>query len=392
MSDIADLEELLDAGPNAPPSPPRGSSADHLTNKRSTNLTGWSPRLNPDSSAETSAAEMLPSISLGAASLAVGGDGTKSNSLSSSSATMRTTHDTTTNTNANSVLGTSFKSATLGLATADPAAETKAVTAAEKKALKQAEKKARAAAFVAANPNKVKGAKGKKPKLTKAERRAKQEAQRAAKAANTSKGKGGTTKGSSSTSNETKPSSSSSSSSSTTTSSNSGDPGTANSPTLSTSNSLFSHLSPYQSTLLPKRTSRFSSRDNVHPSFARVGLKFAQGLIVGGNNRCVALLEAVKDVIADYSPPPNSSLSRTLNDHLKPMIHYVVSVPFFCVCLDVFKCFQMFSNISFLSKCPGNLMPIVGCFFPSISGTMPTLVNINGQWHSFHQTIDFLHP
>jgi hypothetical protein len=305
---------------------------------------------------------------------------------------MRTTNDT--NTNANSVLGTSFKSATLGLATADPAAETKAVTAAEKKALKQAEKKARAAAFVAANPNKVKGAKGKKPKLTKAERRAKQEAQRAAKAANTSKGKGGTTKGSSSTSNETKPSSSSSSSS--TTSSNSGDPGTANSPTLSTSNSLFSHLSPYQSTLLPKRTSRFSSRDNVHPSFARVGLKFAQGLIVGGNNRCVALLEAVKDVIADYSPPPNSSLSRTLNDHLKPMIHYVVSVPFF---LCVFGCFQMFSDVfrcfqisvSF-SKCPGNLMPIVGCFFPSISGTMPTLVNINGQWHSFHQTIDFLHP
>ena len=386
MSDIADLEELLDAGPNAPPSPPRGSSADHLTNKRSTNLTGWSPRLNPDSSAETSAAEMLPSISLGAASLAVGGDGTKSNSLSSSSATMRTTHDTTTNTNANSVLGTSFKSATLGLATANPAAETKAVTAAEKKALKQAEKKARAAAFVAANPNKVKGAKGKKPKLTKAERRAKQEAQRAAKAANTSKGKGGTTKGSSSTSNETKPSSSSSSSS-TTTSSNSGDPGTANSPTLSTSNSLFSHLSPYQSTLLPKRTSRFSSRDNVHPSFARVGLKFAQGLIVGGNNRCVALLEAVKDVIADYSPPPNSSLSRTLNDHLKPMIHYVVSVPFFCVCLDVFRCFPMFSNVSFQMSSFQLLF-----YFPSISGTMPTLVNINGQWHSFHQTIDFLHP
>ena len=45
---------------------------------------------------------------------------------------------------------------------------------------------------------------------------------------------------------------------------------------------------------------------------------------MGGNSRCVALLEAVKDVIADYIPPPNSSLSRTLNDHLKPMIHYLV--------------------------------------------------------------------
>jgi translation initiation factor eIF-2B subunit delta len=75
---------------------------------------------------------------------------------------------------------------------------------------------------------------------------------------------------------------------------------------------------------MPQRPGRFSTRDTVHPSFARIGLKFSQGLIVGGNNRCLALLNACKDVISDYQPPPQTSLTRTLNNHLKPMIDYIV--------------------------------------------------------------------
>ena len=326
FDDVRDLEEMLDAGPNAPPSPPRGSSADLLAHQRST-LAGWSPRITAE---ETSAGDLPPSLSLGAASLAIGTNATNSGPVTSSSngSVPFSTPSASTAPPPPSIKASvtppqsinttkSTKSTTSTTSTSISDNTTPTMTAKDKKA---AEKKARAAAYAAANPNK--GKKEKKPKLSKAERRAKQESQRAAK-----EGKTGTNKKDSKSPSNRRPSISKTSESKKETSSDSNDPGNAsqmNSRSTSKASDLFSHLPLYQRSTIPKRSGRFSSRDNVHPSFARIGLMMTKGEIVGGNNRCVALLEACKDVITDYQPPPNSSLPRTLNGHLKPMIAYLV--------------------------------------------------------------------
>ena len=311
-SEIRDLEELLDASPNAPPSPPRGNSADLLAHQHAT-LAGWSPRIT---AVEESSESVPPSFDLGAASLAMGTDdgGGSSDQISLPLAAPPSAPSTTTTT-------TPPTSST----TAPP------ISAKEKKL---AEKKARAEAFAKANPNKVKNAKTKKPKLSKAERRALQEKQREAKEKKANKGKSpsreaemkksGGSSGASPNSSDPSSSRTMSGASSSSTSSSSSSSSTFSSTSSSKATGLFSHLPPYQRTHMPKRLGRFSTRDNVHPSFARIGLKFSQGQIVGGNNRCVALLHACKDVITDYQPPPQTSLTRTLNNHLKPMIDYIV--------------------------------------------------------------------
>jgi hypothetical protein len=45
-------------------------------------------------------------------------------------------------------------------------------------------------------------------------------------------------------------------------------------------------------------------KDDIHPSFLRLGLQYANGSIVGTTARCVALLQACRELIADYSTPP----------------------------------------------------------------------------------------
>ena len=53
------------------------------------------------------------------------------------------------------------------------------------------------------------------------------------------------------------------------------------------------------------------------------GLQYAEGTVSGSNARCVALLNAFKDVIHDYTTPINTELSRDLTDKLKPQITFL---------------------------------------------------------------------
>jgi hypothetical protein len=63
---------------------------------------------------------------------------------------------------------------------------------------------------------------------------------------------------------------------------------------------------------------------NVHPAIVQLGLRYADGSIVGGNARCVALLHALAQVVRDYSTPEGKSLSRDLTAHLNTMIAFLV--------------------------------------------------------------------
>ncbi|XP_051952562.1 translation initiation factor eIF-2B subunit delta-like isoform X2 [Xyrauchen texanus] len=86
--------------------------------------------------------------------------------------------------------------------------------------------------------------------------------------------------------------------------------------------SLFSHLHQYSRKAPP--TQQISVPATViHPSIVRLGLQYSQGIIAGSNARSVALLHAFKQVIQDYTTPPNEELSRDLVNKLSPYISFL---------------------------------------------------------------------
>lgn len=62
---------------------------------------------------------------------------------------------------------------------------------------------------------------------------------------------------------------------------------------------------------------------NIHPAVIKLGLQYASGIISGSNARAVALMEAFKRVISDYSTPEHKELSRDLEASLKPCINFL---------------------------------------------------------------------
>ncbi|SCV67689.1 BQ2448_5300 [Microbotryum intermedium] len=89
-------------------------------------------------------------------------------------------------------------------------------------------------------------------------------------------------------------------------------------------------LSPFLHLELPSSSSSLShssksSTANIHPSILRLALQYAEFKIVGANARCIAMLEALKDIIASYTPPAQTSLTRHLpTTHLNPQINHLV--------------------------------------------------------------------
>uniref|UniRef100_H3DFZ4 Translation initiation factor eIF2B subunit delta n=2 Tax=Tetraodon nigroviridis TaxID=99883 RepID=H3DFZ4_TETNG len=86
--------------------------------------------------------------------------------------------------------------------------------------------------------------------------------------------------------------------------------------------SLFSHL--HQYSRKSPLTQQISIPSTViHPAIVRLGLQYSQGIVAGSNARSVALLHAFKQVIRDYTTPPNEDLSRDLVNKLKPYISFL---------------------------------------------------------------------
>uniref|UniRef100_A0A674IVN9 Uncharacterized protein n=1 Tax=Terrapene triunguis TaxID=2587831 RepID=A0A674IVN9_9SAUR len=82
---------------------------------------------------------------------------------------------------------------------------------------------------------------------------------------------------------------------------------------------LFSHLHQY-SRKVPLTQQMSIPATAIHPAVVRLGLQYSQGLLNGSNARCLALLQVFRQVIRDYSTPPNEELSRDLVARLKPYI------------------------------------------------------------------------
>uniref|UniRef100_A0A3P9GY94 Translation initiation factor eIF2B subunit delta n=1 Tax=Oryzias latipes TaxID=8090 RepID=A0A3P9GY94_ORYLA len=86
--------------------------------------------------------------------------------------------------------------------------------------------------------------------------------------------------------------------------------------------SLFSHLHQYSRKAPPTQQLSIPSTV-IHPAIVRLGLQYSQGIVAGSNARSVALLHAFKQVIRDYTTPPNEELSRDL---IKKCLFYYMNL------------------------------------------------------------------
>lgn len=62
---------------------------------------------------------------------------------------------------------------------------------------------------------------------------------------------------------------------------------------------------------------------NIHPTIVRLGVQYANKIIVGSNARCVALLAAVKQVIRDFEKPTQADFIRGLEANLQESLAYL---------------------------------------------------------------------
>ncbi|KAK9996393.1 hypothetical protein SO802_021079 [Lithocarpus litseifolius] len=88
---------------------------------------------------------------------------------------------------------------------------------------------------------------------------------------------------------------------------------------------LFRHLPQYEhGTQLPDLESKFFQLDPVHPAIYKVGLQYLAGDISGGNARCIAMLQAFKEAIEDYSTPQEKTLVRDLTAKISSYVSFFI--------------------------------------------------------------------
>ncbi|XP_069704134.1 uncharacterized protein eIF2Bdelta [Periplaneta americana] len=85
---------------------------------------------------------------------------------------------------------------------------------------------------------------------------------------------------------------------------------------------LFNHLYNERGPLAITENSMIHGPE-VHPAVMKLGLQFADRIVVGSNARCIALLDALKQVIRDYETPPQKEFSRGLEAELQPSVNFL---------------------------------------------------------------------
>ncbi|KAJ8871323.1 hypothetical protein PR048_027640 [Dryococelus australis] len=83
-------------------------------------------------------------------------------------------------------------------------------------------------------------------------------------------------------------------------------------------NKLFARLSSVKKSLIEPVPQSFP------PSIARLAVQFADSVIVGSNVRCVAFMEAVRQLIEDYETPPEKTFSRGLEETLQSCSEFLL--------------------------------------------------------------------
>nr|KJB22406.1 hypothetical protein B456_004G046500 [Gossypium raimondii] len=88
---------------------------------------------------------------------------------------------------------------------------------------------------------------------------------------------------------------------------------------------LFRHLPQYEhGTQLPDLETKFFELDPMHPAVYKVGLQYLSGDIRGGNARCIAMFQAFKEAIKDYSTPPEKTLIRDLTARISSYVSFLI--------------------------------------------------------------------
>jgi len=87
---------------------------------------------------------------------------------------------------------------------------------------------------------------------------------------------------------------------------------------------MFSHLPAYNKITSLSMSSTPWSRASIHPGIVTLGLKYADGIISGGNARCVAMLHTFKQVIQDFTAPADKEFRPALMSHLNNQIEYLI--------------------------------------------------------------------
>ncbi|XVF20581.1 hypothetical protein REPUB_Repub12eG0012900 [Reevesia pubescens] len=88
---------------------------------------------------------------------------------------------------------------------------------------------------------------------------------------------------------------------------------------------LFRHLPQYEhGTQLPDLETKFFELDPMHPAIYKVGLQYLSGDLCGGNARCIAMLQAFKEAIKDYSTPPEKTLIRDLTARISSYVSFLI--------------------------------------------------------------------
>ncbi|WIA19399.1 hypothetical protein OEZ85_004019 [Tetradesmus obliquus] len=73
-----------------------------------------------------------------------------------------------------------------------------------------------------------------------------------------------------------------------------------------------------------ERVLRSKEGGSVHPAVLALGLRYADGTIKGSTARCVAMVNALCQVIADYRTPPGKSLTRDLMGAINASVDFLV--------------------------------------------------------------------
>ncbi|GIL45451.1 hypothetical protein Vafri_2690 [Volvox africanus] len=89
------------------------------------------------------------------------------------------------------------------------------------------------------------------------------------------------------------------------------------------STELFAHLQQYKR-ITVSRLLQLPAVGNIHPAILQLGLRYADGSIRGANARCLAMLNALCQVIRDYTTPEGKELSRDLLRHLGDHVNFLV--------------------------------------------------------------------
>ncbi|XP_063394812.1 translation initiation factor eIF2B subunit delta [Cydia fagiglandana] len=82
--------------------------------------------------------------------------------------------------------------------------------------------------------------------------------------------------------------------------------------------SWFQHLS-----VDSDKQQKIPINSNLHPAIIKLGVQLSSRVVSGSNARCIALLDALKKMVSDYTLPARTEYARGLETHLKESLTYL---------------------------------------------------------------------